>query len=124
MSGNVAIAILSAATVAAVLPGPHSAISYVSRGLPATVTPGELRNYAETLVEVRKIEASLKDALAQAPTEAAPMLRHQADVAIASALLHHELRTTRFNQISQQVESNSRVRRTVRQYVMREQLGI
>ena len=124
MSGNVTIAILSAAAVAALLPSPHFSTPYVSRSLPAAVTAEELRNYAETLVEVRKIERNLKAALAQSPADAAPALRRQADVAIAEALLRHELRTARFNQISQQVDSDPAVRRTVRQFVMQEQLGI
>lgn len=124
MTGNVTIAILAAAAIAAALPSPRSSTTYVSRSLPATVTPEELHNYAETLVAVRKIQRNLKDALAQAPAAAAPALRHQADVAIAETMLQHNLLTARFNRISQQVDRDPAVRRTVRQYIMQEQLGI
>lgn len=124
MPGNVAIAILGAAAIAAALPSPHPSDSYVAKTLPAAVTPEELRNYAETLVAVRKIQRNLKDALTTVPADAVPELRRQADVAIAEVLLRHELPMARFNQISQKVDSDPAVRRTVRQFVMQQQLGI
>jgi hypothetical protein len=126
MSGNITIAILSAAGVAAALSGPPSSTSYVSRAVPAAaaLTTEQLQNYAETLIEVRKVQRNLRDALTQAPADAAAALQQQARVTIAEILLRHEIGVRQFNQISMKVESDPTLRHTVRQFVMHEQVGI
>jgi hypothetical protein len=90
----------------------------------AIATPEELRNYAEALIEVRRVQTSLSAALAQAPPAAAPMLRQQANYTVGEVLRRHGIAFPRFNQISRQVDRNAAIRRTVRQFVMQARLGI
>jgi hypothetical protein len=127
MPGNVAIALLSAAAVAAVLPNPRVFTTpYATRPMPGglSASPEELRNYAEALIEVRRIQTVLAAALAQAPAAAAPTLQGQANYAVGEILRRRSIASARFNQISLQVDRNPAIRRTVRQFVMQERLGI
>jgi hypothetical protein len=127
MSTNVGLAILAAGAVAAVLPNPSATTTpYAARSLGdgERLTPQQIRNYAEALLEVLQIKRALAEALKTAPSAARPLLRQQASFAVSERLRRHDIAPARFNQISERVNQDPGLRRTVRQFVMRERIGV
>ena len=84
---------------------------------------GDLRNYAETLVAITRVQRALAGQLAGSPKTDASALRQRADAQIAQILKRHDLDTASFNAISARVENQPSVRARVNQLTMEEMLG-
>ena len=83
---------------------------------------GDLRNYAETLVAITRVQRALAGQIASAPQADGQTLRQRADAQIAQILKRHDLDTASFNAISARVENQPSVRARVNQLTMEEML--
>lgn len=84
---------------------------------------GDLRNYAETLVAITRVQRTLAGQIASSPQADGQALRQRADAQIAQILKRHDLDTASFNAISARVENQPSVRARVNQLTMEEMLG-
>ncbi len=93
--------------------------------LPASrsYTDADLRNYAETLVAVTRVQRALAGQIAAAPHADSALLEQRAKAQIAGILLRHDLDPASFNAISARVENQPSVRARVNQLTMDEWIG-
>jgi hypothetical protein len=105
----------------------HVVVEAQARPVAPATTPqysvSDLKNYAETLVEVTRVQSALASALSAGASANPTALKQQANAKIAEILKQHDLDAASFNAISARVEDQPAVRAQVNQFAMDELVG-
>lgn len=104
---------------AAVTPAPISAAARQ----PPPYSQAQLLDYAAAFVELAVLRRIAEPRLQAASAAERPHVRAQWDAEIAKIMARHTLSAPRFNRISQAVDGDPVLRRTVRQLVMEKTVG-